>query len=463
MEKILDRENWNFDIEFYPPDTFNDGEYVLSKYAIFEKVEEGFLLFHTITRAMYLLTYDEFVNVLQNKDLIKAHIVNNSNVNEDDIAKRVYLRRAQCPISEYNDLNSYVIFTTNNCNARCLYCYENNGVEKPVERGMTLKTAEKTVQFILNTKKEDKFEIEWFGGEPLLNQRVIDYITQRLKDELKDTECTFFSKIITNGLLLNENTVNKLEKDWNAKFIQITLDGIEDKYNEIKRYKNIKFNPFKKIIKNIENVLKNTNITMTIRINVSEDNINDVEQTILYITNKFGEYIENKRLRIAIPPIYQLDNDDEKITSPVFTKIEELREKYNITKRRQNTLIPSPVTHCMGDSGQAVVIGPKGELNVCEHWMDKNIIGNVTDGITKPDIIKEWNNKEGENIEFCLSEKCPYLPICNHLTHCPSDPSCKSVKRMDKMGLEYRKLMLDEYKRYKNKKEQDNKNENGEE
>ena len=324
MEKILDREDWNFDIEFYPPDTFNDGEYVLSKYAIFEKVEEGFLLFHTITRAMYLLTYDEFVNVLQNEDLIKAHIVNNSNVNEDDIAKRVYLRRAQCPISEYNDLSTYVIFTTNNCNARCPYCYENNGVEKPIERGMTLKTAEKTVQFILNTKKEDKFDIEWFGGEPLLNQRVIDYITQRLKDELKDTECTFFSKIITNGLLLNENTVNKLEKDWNVKFIQITLDGIEDKYNEIKHYKNIKFNPFKKIIKNIENVLKHTNITMTIRINVSEDNINDVEQTILYVTNKFGEYIENKRLRIAIPPIYQLDNDDEKITSPVFTKIEEL-------------------------------------------------------------------------------------------------------------------------------------------
>ena len=53
MEKILDRENWDWDFEFYPPDTFNDGEYILSKYAILERVEDGFLLFHTIFLHLY--------------------------------------------------------------------------------------------------------------------------------------------------------------------------------------------------------------------------------------------------------------------------------------------------------------------------------------------------------------------------------------------------------------------------
>ena len=226
MEKILDKEKWEWDFEFYPPDTFNDGEYILSKYAILERVEDGFLLFHTITRAMYLLTCEEFYNILQNEELIRAHIVINSNVKEDEIAKKTYLMRAQSPISDYTNLKSYVIFTTNNCNARCSYCYEKNDIEKPIERGMTIKTAEKVIQFILNTKKEGSIELEWFGGEPLLNHRIIDYITQRLKEELKDIEKPFSSLIITTGLLLNENTVNKLEKGWNVKFIQITLDYI---------------------------------------------------------------------------------------------------------------------------------------------------------------------------------------------------------------------------------------------
>lgn len=462
MEKILDKENWDWDFGFYPPDTFNDGEYVLSKYAILERVEEGFLLFHTITRAMYLLSYDEFVDILNNKTLKREHIVNNSNVKEDDIAKRVYLQRAQCPLSDYSNLNHYIVFTTNNCNARCPYCYENNGVEKPIERGMTLKTAEKVVQYILKTKKDGKFDIEWFGGEPLLNQKIISYISKRIKDELGEASDNFSSRIITNGLLFNEDVLNKAVTEWNLKFVQITLDGIEDKYNDIKRYKNVKFNPFKKIIKNIETILKKSDVILSIRINVSEDNIDSVEDTIRFLLERFGEYKENKKLRIGLNVIYQLDSDDEKIDSPVIVKTNELREKYGLKKLRQNTLIPSPITHCMGDGGHAVAISPKGDLNLCEHWVEENIIGNVVDGITNQDVIKEWNAKDGENIEFCLSEKCPYLPICNHLTHCPSDPSCKSLARLNKIGGEYRSLMVEEYLKYKKKKEE-TKNENGEE
>jgi radical SAM protein with 4Fe4S-binding SPASM domain len=460
MEKILDKENWDWDFEFYPPDTFNDGEYILSKYAILERVEDGFLLFHTITRAMYLLTCEEFYNILHNEELIKGHIVINSNVKEDDIAKRVYLHRAQSPLSDYSNLKHYVVFTTNNCNARCPYCYENNGVEKPIERGMTLKTAEKVVEYILKTKKEGKFEIEWFGGEPLLNQKVISYICKRIKEELGDSSDDFSSKIITNGLLFNKDVLNKSITDWNVDFVQITLDGIEDEYNEIKRYKNVKFNPFKKVVKNIESILKDSNITLTIRINASEDNIDNIEGTIQYIIEHFGIYIENKRLKIGLNPTFQLDSDDNKINSPVMNKISELKNKYNLINSKNNTLHHTPITHCMGDNGHAVAISPKGELNVCEHWEEKNIIGNVVDGITNQDVIKEWNTKDGENIEFCLSEKCPYLPICNHLTHCPSDPSCKSLARLNKIGKDYRLLMVKEYLKYKKKKEE---TKNGEE
>ena len=107
----------------------------------------------------------------------------------------------------------------------------------------------------------------------------------------------------------------------------------------------------------------------------------------------------------------------------------------------------------MGDVGNAVVINPKGEISLCEHWDDKNIIGNITDGITNEKVIEEWNYKNGENIIYCLSEKCPYLPICRHLSKCPSEASCKTQKRLSKMSKQYRQIMLDEYQKYKDKKE----------
>ena len=447
MEKILDKEDWDWDFEFYPPNTFNDGEYILSKYAILERVEEGFLLFHTITRAMYLLSYDEFVGILSNETLKQEHIVNNSNVDEDKIALNAYMRRAQCPMSDYKNLNSYVIFTTNNCNARCSYCYENNGVEKPIERGMTLKTAEKVVQYIINTHRDGPIKIEWFGGEPLLNIKIIDYITQRLTEE----NIEFNSSIITNGLLLNKKNIEKSIKQWNVKHIQITVDGIGEAYNNIKNYKAIKFDAFSKIIKNIRDIMETTDISLAIRINICEENINDAEDVLKYFTDNFKTFIEEKRMSLYLHPTYQLDINDEKLDSPVFAFIEELVEAYNIRKKRKKILKHVPLTHCMGDVGKSVVISPKGYLSLCEHWMEENIIGNITDGITNPDVIKEWNDKSGANIEYCLSEKCPYLPICDHLIKCPSQPHCTSKQRLKKTGKYYRELMLSEYQDYKNK------------
>ena len=446
MEKILDKEKWDWDFEFYPPDTFNDGEYVLSKYAILERVEEGFLLFHTITRAMYLLSYDEFVDILNNETLKREHIVNNSNVDEDKIALDTYMHRAQCPMSDYKSLGSYVIFTTNNCNAQCFYCYENDAKKEQVERGMTLKTAEKVVQYIINTRCDEPIKIEWFGGEPLLNVKIIDYITQRLTEE----NIEFTSGIITNGLLLNKKNIEKAYKQWNVKNIQITVDGVGEVYNNIKNYKAIKFDAFSKVIKNIRDIMETTDIALAIRINICEENINDAEDVLKYFMDDFKTFIEEKRLFLNLHPTYQLDIDDDKIDSPVFAKIEELAETYNIHKKRKNLLNHIPITHCMGDMGKCVVINPKGYLSLCEHWMDENIIGNITDGITNPDVIKEWNDKSGTNIEYCLSEKCPYLPICDHLVKCPSKPHCTSKQRLKKTGEYYRGLMLFVYQNYKN-------------
>ena len=53
-------------------------------------------------------------------------------------------------------------------------------------------------------------------------------------------------------------------------------------------------------------------------------------------------YKENKRLRIGLNPIFQLDIDDEKIDSPAMVKINELREKYglkieNVSGKQQRT------------------------------------------------------------------------------------------------------------------------------
>ena len=82
----------------------------------------------------------------------------------------------------FNERSAYLrILTTTACNARCEYCYE-KGFK--IET-MTLETANKLVDYILKLPRMDKFYIHWFGGEPLLNENIIDLVMKKVYNFLK--------------------------------------------------------------------------------------------------------------------------------------------------------------------------------------------------------------------------------------------------------------------------------------
>ncbi|MBP3801509.1 MAG: 4Fe-4S cluster-binding domain-containing protein [Clostridia bacterium] len=67
-----------------------------------------------------------------------------------------------------------VIFTTLGCNANCYYCYENNLRNNKYK--MSKETADKIISLLIKNNKK-KISIGWFGGEPLYNEEIIDYIS----------------------------------------------------------------------------------------------------------------------------------------------------------------------------------------------------------------------------------------------------------------------------------------------
>ena len=125
------------------------------------------------------------------------------------------------------ELSTFTIFTTTACNARCFYCFEAD--YKPVH--MDLKTAEDVADYIIKHCTKDKqIRLFWFGGEPLCNAKVMDLISNKLRDNGID----FGSSITTNGLLFDSESVRKAKEDWKTTTIQITLDGMNDEHNRRK-------------------------------------------------------------------------------------------------------------------------------------------------------------------------------------------------------------------------------------
>lgn len=436
MEILLTPEQWVLDLY---PDIIVNSTYVMSKYLIKVEINDRIILLHTITWAIYDLSKQEYNEILDNNLLMLNKVVIPKDLDENIIANTVYIKRMTFKdLPSFETINSCVIFTTTACNARCAYCYENNIDKKET---MTLSTAEKIVQFLCKRHKNKKtpLKIQWFGGEPLLNQTVIDYIV----DRLNESEISFYSTIISNSYLLNENTINKLEK-WKLKTLQVTIDGIGDEYNKVKNYIYSDVDAFMTVIENIHNVLEKTSVNVNIRLNVSNENIFHMYDTIEYLKDEFKDYLHTNKLYIYVAPIFEIRNNETNGINGYWEEIERIKQIANVPEVSMCDIELNSETFkrkqinksCLAFNGKSVVILPNGDLAPCEHVKKEDIYGNVEDGFINIDVVKKWYTFDGPQIDFCKNNNCPLQPICPRFFNCDENLICNNnttnLKRIKK-------------------------------
>lgn len=209
----------------------------LSQFTVFYKLEDGKgLLFNTLTRAFAIIQE----NIIQK--LVKTDDIENMNIKVKNALKEMgFLVHKQ--INEYylyqywlNKLRFDIshlygtILTTYGCNLKCVYCYEEGLNKREVK--MSQDMAKATVNWFENLiflRRPRILDINFYGGEPLLNISVIDQITSKLGRKAKDTEIRY--SLTTNGILLNRSMFEKLN-NIGFKAFQITIDGPEAIHNK---------------------------------------------------------------------------------------------------------------------------------------------------------------------------------------------------------------------------------------
>ena len=403
---------------------FRDKEYRWNKFCQFHDLPECKLIYNHMTRAMVSMTYEEFDNVFKifkefKSDQIKFLFSNYFivPVEYDEMKQTDDMRVKFRPAIDDNYLSEvyeFLILPTTGCNARCFYCYERNMGKST----MTDETAEKVVQYICRkaVDKRKKLRLRWFGGEPLVNMKVIRYICRRLTEE----GYQYYSSMISNGYLFSEKVVEEAKNDWKLGNVQITLDGTEAVYNKAKNYvytNQEEVSPFKKVIDNI-GYLTNNNISVTVRMNADIYNIEDLKQLVRDVHLRFPEH---KNLSMYSYPIFEDEDtvrtdEDREILYKKIWEIEDVMAECDFVNG-------SPMTesirsyHCMVDNGRNVTISPNGDLGLCEHYVDSDFWGHIDD---------DSNEKRDWSIIYSWRDYQPALDICYD---CPVYPSCIRTKK----------------------------------
>lgn len=120
------------------------------------------------------------------------------------------------------------------CNIRCKYCFASQGNFKGENLLMDFNTGAKALDYLIeNAGNRRNLEVDFFGGEPLLNFQVVkDLVAYGKKKAAKWNKNMRFT-ITTNGTLLNEENMNYINE--NMENIVLSIDGNKET-NDRMRY-----------------------------------------------------------------------------------------------------------------------------------------------------------------------------------------------------------------------------------
>ena len=129
------------------------------------------------------------------------------------------------------------LHVAHDCNLRCEYCFAGTGAFGGSRTLMDLETGKKGIDFVLESSgHRNHCEVDFFGGEPLLNFQVVKDLVEYGKNAGAAQGKTIKFTLTTNGVLLNEEIQRYLEQEEIS--VVLSLDGRPEVHDRMRPYAN---------------------------------------------------------------------------------------------------------------------------------------------------------------------------------------------------------------------------------
>lgn len=348
-----------------------------------------------------------------------------------------------------NNLTSLLLEVTEKCNLRCKYCIYNPNHPEFRDfghRDMNIDTAIKAVNMLFENSNDTNEDIciGFYGGEPLLNKKLIKEIVEYSKVKSIEYDKNVIFAMTCNGTLMDIDTAQYIvENNFNIIF---SIDGPEEIHNENRVFANGK-GSFQSAIQGVKNYqyVKEKNgkeIENPLVFNMVVDG-----QDVLGKYTKIQNFINNnewlpENLQILITAI-DLGPEESEYILPMSIEEREITKnkidpslywlrKQN-TNRKEKTIIDQalykglerihkrlcidkPVIHygmngCCVPGKQRMYVTVDGEIYPCEKTGNIPSLGNVEKGFDI-DKIKKFYIKDfiNESSEYC--KNCWAINLC---------------------------------------------------
>lgn len=126
------------------------------------------------------------------------------------------------------------LHVSHDCNMRCGYCFASTGDFKTGRTLMSGEVGKRAIDFVIEKSRSRRnIEIDFFGGEPLMNLPVVKEIVSYAEEKGREHGKNFRFTITTNGLLLDDAAITYINETMSN--VVISLDGRKEVNDAVRK------------------------------------------------------------------------------------------------------------------------------------------------------------------------------------------------------------------------------------
>ncbi len=300
-----------------------------------------------------------------------------------------------------DEVKALCLHVCHDCNFRCRYCFADEGAYHAKRESMSLETAKKAIDFLIeNSGKRRVLEADFFGGEPLMNFEVIRETVAYARKRGEECGKKFLFTTTTNGLLLSDEVIDFFNRE--MENVVLSLDGRKEVHDAIRKSVNGK-GTFDLILPKLKKFISlRGNKSYYVRGTFTAKNL-DFSKDVLFIADQGVDSIsmepvvtDLEDLQIREEHLPAIETEYEKLCDEYLKRYAEGRGfnffHFNIDLEG-GPCLAKRVSAC-GAGNEYFSVVPNGDIYPCHQFAgDKTFrMGSVYTGIERKDIREKFKN-----------------------------------------------------------------------
>lgn len=316
-----------------------------------------------------------------------------------DFAKRPTVVKALC------------LHIAHDCNLACQYCFAEEGEYHGKRELMSYEVGKKALDFLVaNSGNRRNLEVDFFGGEPLMNFQVVKDLVAYGRSLEKEHDKNFRFTLTTNGVLLDDDIMEFANKEMGN--VVLSIDGRKEVHDRMR--------PFRKgagsydlIVPKFQKFAESRHQDKYyVRGTFTHNNL-DFSKDVLHLADLGFK-------QISVEPVVAQDTDSYAIREEDLPQLMEEYENLALEMvRRYGTEEDFNFFHFMidleggpcvakrlsgcGSGTEYLAVTPTGDLYPCHQFVGNTdfLMGNVDDGVVNTDLRDEF-----KSCNVYAKEKC---------------------------------------------------------